>query len=316
MTSHLTLSVFLDRAYTPGKLGISAGQIKQLRSTIAKLNEWAESSPWAKEQAVVPPICLGDLSDELVRTFLADYAATHSPVTTNNKRRDLLALWRFAQEEDYVASPPGRIRKMKEPRRMPQAWRVEEVERLLTECRKQRGELGDTGIEQRIYWPALVLTVYDTGLRIGAVQGILVEDVNLVDHYLVARAECQKPYGDQACAVSRQTAEALWPLVNSPTRRLLFPWPFTPTYLWRRFRRIVEAAGLTAPRRGNHLFHKLRRTNYTYAWAADPRIAVEGAGHASEAVGRKHYLDPTIARQRSSADVLPRPRADPQLRMF
>jgi integrase len=74
--------------------------------------------------------------------------------------------------------------------------------------------------------------------------------------------------------------------------------------VWDKFRQIVDTVGLPAPKSKRNLFHKLRRTTITYCAKIDPAIAQRTAGHRDYATTLRSYVDQTIVRIPSAADVL------------
>ena len=279
-------------AYRP-RLDLSVGYVKQLLTSVRRLEDWHGGR-----------LTPSDFSAELLTAFLADYCAGHAARTVNSKRQALLTLWRFAYRQGRCANPPGEVAKAREPRRIPVAWTITEVERLLAECRRQTGLI--SGLLARYWWPSLVLVIYDTGCRIGAMRQARCIDFSAGEHVLLVRAEHMKGCADRLYWLSDQTTVALAGM-HATTRELLWPWPYHRRTFWTKFRRIVEGAGLSADRRGMSLFHKLRRTNLSYCAAVDLELARAQAGHASSAMTLRHYIDPRIAKTRSAVDVLPRP---------
>jgi len=75
----------------------------------------------------------------------------------------------------------------------------------------------------------------------------------------------------------------------SHRRRLVWDWPYGRRWFFVMARRIIERAGVPCPKRGNHLFHRLRRTSGTLVEANGG----DGARHLgnSRSVFERHYLD-------------------------
>ena len=286
----MTTLVQFARLYPTISLGIKPRSVEQLVVAARQFAAWAGGSlPFAK------------LSDELLTAYLADLARRRRPATVNSKRRAILTVWRAAARKGLV-KPPGEIPKMPEPYRMPEAWTIAEVEYLLAQCRMLDGVVGD--VPRRHWWPALLLTVYDTGGRIGAVRAVQTADYNPSERYVIFRAENQKPNRDELHWLSDQTVAAL-AAVYDPQRSLLFPWPHHRQYLWTYFRRLVDRIGLNGGRNHAALFHKLRRTSGSYIEAAGGDGA-QHLGHLPEVFARS-YRDPRICRRRQ-VDLLPRPK--------
>jgi integrase len=279
--------------YAQNRLGISDGYVEQLRTAIRTLDRWAGR-----------PVDTANLSAGLLTSFLVAYARQVSPATVNSKRCSLLTLWEAAASSGLCQAVERRsVPKAAEHKRIPEAWTVDQIERLVSECRGLRGYLG--GIPRRRWWPSLVLAVWDTGARISALLSSRIVDLDLADRRLLIRAEAQKSRADQLFWLSDSTVASIAGHYST-ARELVWPWPCCRRTLWESFRRIVEAAGLTSSRRGMDLFHKLRRSNLSYTAMVDPELARQQPGHTSVQTTQRHYIDPRIARQRSAVDVLPK----------
>jgi len=241
----------------------------------------------------------GDLApDDVTADVVADWLrslveAGRSPATVNTRRKCLLLL---IGDRD--------VPKLPEPERLPEAWTVDQVERLVAECRAVEGFFQANGLKRSIWWSALAITAYWTGARIGALLAVETADVDLAARSMVARR--RKTRKEKLYWLPDQAVAAVAPLYD-PARERLFPWPHCRRHLWTVFRGIVERAGLPSSTRGMDLFHRLRRTNVSYTAAnGGDDMARRQAGHDSARLTRRHYIDPRIARQESAADVLPR----------
>lgn len=244
-----------------------------------------------------------ELTDESVLGFMAGFSAGRSPVTVNGKRRDLLALWRFAHRKRLVPIGPLDVPKLREPTHVPRAWTVADVETLVAYARTLPGMVA--AVPAKHWWPALVLTIYWSGARISSVMAVRTADYFPGDRYFVSRRE--KNGRERVYWLADQAIAAIAP-VYDPTRPTLFVWDHCRRWLFGRFRRIVEGSGLKASKGGRDLFHRLRRTCLSYCAALDLAIAQQQAGHSRPDTTVKHYIDPTIARPKTAADVLPVPR--------
>jgi integrase len=122
---------------------------------------------------------------------------------------------------------------------------------------------------------------------------------------VIVRAAHQKGRRDRVLPLSDQAVSACIRLHQHTCQcKLLFPCPYRREWLWRRFRAIVEAAGLTTPRGRMGLFHRLRRTSGSLVEANGG----DGSRHLgnTRAVFERSYLDPRII-GRGQVELLPRP---------
>jgi integrase len=166
-----------------------------------------------------------------------------------------------------------------------------------------------------LFWSGLILTIYDTGLRVGALMKLRSADLDLAGRFVKARFGTQKQLADQSLPISRETADRL-AQIHPERRELLFPWPFsTSTTLTNRLRLLLQRAGLPCTKKD--LFHKLRRTNGTYiADIAGEEAAMRQLGHSTLQVTRK-YIDRRKLSAPRLVDQMQRPKSvhgapDPQ----
>lgn len=246
------------------------------------------------------------LSEETLLSLVHRLIAMHrSPRTINGRVGHLLTLWRWSHRRKLTKTPPpSDWEPLSVPRRIPRAWNPEEMARIVAACDSAPRRRTWTGR----HWKALILTIYDTSLRIGCL--LAVPRSCLAGNLLVIPAELQKGGAETAQRLHEQTVAAIESL---PNRDRLFDWPYHPRDIWTRFRSDVLApAGLPVGRRD--LFHKIRRTSYTHVYGRlSPRDATAHAAHTSDLSGA--YLDPILLAQiapRSEAvGVLPRPGQSP-----
>jgi integrase len=289
----MLLSEWVAR-YCDMHLGLSSGGATQLNVAVRRMEAWRGN-----------PVALEELSADAILGFLRSCLSSgQSPATVKSKRTSLLTLWRAAAREG-LAPPVESVPTIKVPQRLPEAWTVEEITRLLAECRKVRGSVGPT--RARDWWPALVLVCYDSGERIGALKAIQLDDFAPTHSSVIVRAAHQKGRMDRVFPLSAETVAACERLHQHDCDcELLFPYPFRRETLWRQFRRIVERAGLSAPKGRMNLFHKIRRSSGTLIESNGG----DGSRHLgnSRAVFERSYLDPRIVGN-GQLDFLPRPAA-------
>ena len=287
-----TLLGYCMDVYIPTRVGMKAASAAQLRCAAKLYN-----------------VRLSELCEVSLSRALANYCRTHAPSTANSKRRAILTLWDAAAFDD-LCRPPNRkrVQRAREFRHVPLAWTTSEIDMLVATSLTVPGELG--GVPKRLWWPSLILAVWNTGARIGSLMTTRTMDCNLAECYILVRAETDKTGSDRFYPLLDQTIASI-ASHYSRDRQLLWPWPWHRRRIWVHFRKIVIAAGLT-PNASMGLFHKLRCSTLSYTAAGDTaaggglELARVQAGHASAQTTLQHYIDPRIARQRSAIDVLPR----------
>lgn len=275
----------LDDLYVPLK-GVSERTQKLYHMTLTSFGRHLGAEPVVEEH----------LSEIPVARFLAHRLRTRSAATARKDRSQLRALWEFAARRGLVSQFP-QMRVINVPERIPEAWMIEEMERLLEACGRRRGTVA--GVPACDFWRAIVLTAYETGERVSAVLSLRWHDVR--GNLVTFRAEDRKGgRRDIVRGISPVVAEAL-EAIRQP-RDLVFEWDRCKANLWRHYGLILKSAGLPTDRKSK--FHRLRKTCASWAAAAglDPQRLLD---HASPVTTRA-YLDPRIVRQAQACDVLPK----------
>ena len=295
----MTLREFFRRCYAPLRLaGCKPGTRQQYEISLNHLGRCVGRDP-----------ILAELTPELVTGCLAGLIDRgRSPATANKYRAHLLALWRYADRRGLVAAQPQLVERFREPKHLPMAWRIEDVVKILKAAAESPGDV--EGIPAAIYWPVLLLTIYETGLRITPVMRLGRSQFDGPQKTIFIPADDQKQKADQLLDLSAETAEAVEHLLSLHGRDAIFPWPFDQTVpqwpaLTRGYRKILCRAGLPTGRKD--LFHRIRKTTASYIEAAGGNATWQ-LGHSSRSVTAV-YLDPRICRRPRQVDLLPRPAA-------
>lgn len=227
---------------------------------------------------------LDDLDDLIVARHLERLIADgRAPGGVNKERDQLVAIWNLAAKKKLVAEFPS-VRRVHQPYRIPWAWTQEEMWRLRISCNMQRGTYA--GIPAKTWWTALHVLLFATGERITAMLSVTWSDLS--GNVLVFPAEIRK--GAKRPGVCTLPAEAMQWLqeIQSPSRELIFPWPYSQSQLYKSYKQILARAELDTSSRSK--FHRMRRSHATHLKVAggDPTISL---GHANPTTTTA-YLDP------------------------
>lgn len=283
----LLLKEFFENYYQPLRLQNvrSKETIRLYNLIIQRFSEFLER-----------PATTEDLSNLVVARFVASRLKVRSPHTAERERNQLIAMWRLANTHRIVDELPD-IKPLALPRKTPKAWTVEQLHQLVVVASGQPGMVGN--IRAGYFWRGLILCLFETAERIGAIMECKPED--LIKNSLTVKAEYRKGgkmsrtyhLSDQTCDLISAISE----------KDRIFYWPRCRTYLWDRFRKISEEAGLYEPRLG---FHTLRRSAASHyaACGMNPSILL---GHCDPRVTER-YLDPRITEENQPKphEVLPK----------
>jgi integrase len=252
-----------------------------------------------------------DQLDQEGDAILADFfqhllKSGRRPATINNKyRAAILAVWRDAVERGLVARSP-RVKKLKEFHNPPDAWSIDEMKRILATAALYRAGEMYGPVRRNLWWCAILLLGYWTGLRRGSLLSIHTRDLDLRKAVLYVPGESMKNRQGQLFALPAEVVRAIRKIMP-PERELLFECPVQPNTVSKHFKALLGAAGI---RPGRHqrlnLFHKLRRTTCTeLAARASTALASSLLGHSDEYVTAR-YIDPTRAKAHDVTKILPR----------
>lgn len=310
----MTLRNFYDDVYRiHHHLASPPGTLVAFRGEINGLQKFFDLQLAA--QGLAPrPVLLDDLSDELVAGAMEwKLNKLDCAVPTANKLlRTIKALWNFARRKKYLTTVPD-LDRLKEPQREPEAWSLDELQRILLAASQRVGKAPRKGmvgeIPADLWWPALILMIANTGVRISAIMAIESAKLNLATGEVFVKAETQKQNADQRFELKPEVVQVL-ALIQPWRHRCVFDdWPFDrqKSLSWPaledHYEQILAAAGLPTTRHDK--FHKLRKTFATFICAeAGPIVAQAMLGHSHMSV-TKRYLDKSKLPGQSARDLLP-----------
>lgn len=292
---------FLNESYAPQRLADSSPDTVNMYRRTVLLFSWFLACDATFE----------NLNEDAVDRFLAwlKQSGGWANATINGYRAELLAIWRHAWRKRKVSELPRDISKLSLPKRVPDAWSTAQVGLILNSAREEQGDI--CGIPACDWWPALILTLYDTGLRIAALMQSRLTDFDPATRWLMIPAEVQKQDADQVFRLPDDTVAAIVAMnERESNREWLFPWPLDPSgqysALRNSYRRILKRAELGISRRD--LFHKMRRTSATAVWKVmGKQAAQDHLGHSSASV-TAGYLDPRqLVAEQSPSERIARP---------
>lgn len=298
------LQDFVREVYAPGHPGISPGSIGQLLNACNLFDRFCV-------EVYEHKVSVQELTESLVTEFMsARLAAGIAPATVNSNRRALMCIWRFAAESGCSVAP-NRVRLVTEPERIPSAWTPAQFKTLLEASKKA------------LYASALrslLLVLYDTDCRFGAVANALISDFDSAAGTLVmteTKTDRQRTY-----PLSPETVQAILAIDRHELKfrhgryfksrprwdgqipvRLIGP-PSCPKRLRKHFTDLLKSCGMSATRKDK--FQRVRRTKYTAVYKAlGKEAASEHAGHRTDM--SRWYLDTRQLVSRSVIDAVPPP---------
>lgn len=238
---------------------------------------------------------LGDLTDELVNDWTSAMldAEILCRRTVHSYRRGLLTLWRYAEEAGHISTRPNRIRRIKVPKVVPSAWTAEQVGKLLNSALALDGYYR-CGVQRATFWAAVVLVIWDSGLRIGDVLRLTVDQVSADGVGCLNQKKTGWPIVFRLSPPAVQAIEA----IRGGGRKRIFGDVISRKTAFITFRKIAAHAGLSGGTK------KIRKSGATAVERQMPGAAQGYLGHRTPTMAYEFYVDPRLL---ESARQLPPP---------
>lgn len=246
---------------------------------------------------------IDDLDDDVFCEFIEWRRESVSAATVNRDLVSLLACWRWGHRIGLIPRWP-QVTLQKVPTRTPIAWTEAEFNQLLATARTWQGDVGSA--PGAIWWPALLLVLFDSGERITACLSLQWSNLSLDSGWARFLAETRKGQReDSLLRLHPETCDAVAPL-RRYCNEYVFDWPYGKKYIWLKYGKLLEAAGL--PNDRSRKFHCIRKTTASYVEAAGGNATL--ALRHSNRTTTLAYLDPRIVTPPQSVDYLWRPNPD------
>lgn len=161
--------------------------------------------PTSDKQSVTDLICTAN--SEFIRGFLTHLGAQqYSAATMARKIATLRSFYKWGERRGYTAANPmTSIRTPRQPKRLPKAIPIEQVEQLLAAP-------GDGDVLSRRD-RAMLETLYSTGIRVSELVGLMVDDLDVTGEALRIRGKGKKerivPLGSHAVGAIQRYLEML-----------------------------------------------------------------------------------------------------------
>lgn len=198
--------------------------------------------------------------------------------TVYGEAQKLLVIWRWlaARADNEVQQP--NVMLPKKFTREPETWTLEEYTRLETSARRCEWFVGE--VPGKVYWPAFIGVMVETGERLGAVHKLQMQHFDFTKLSVRFPAEIRKGQTrDLTRDISLQTARDVQLLGEFRPRR-----PFAALLqnsMYHPWRRLLVDAGLPCGR--DKMYHNLRRYHAT-------QVALQG-GDATRSLD---HSDPRV----------------------
>jgi len=252
-------------------------------------------------------IRLDELTDELAADHFGWMIARGSRrETVNSKRAHLFSIWRFALKHGLVACGPT-INKLLAELDPPDAWSEEEASRIVDATAALKSWQAIGGLPANLYFRAVLLVAWWTGLRRGSLFKLRVADLS--GEWLTVPGAAMKNKRGRRYRLGLDAVEAV-KAISEPARQLLFPQPanrrtrfewFYPYF--NELLRVAEIAPST--RLCMTKLHKWRRTVATHVACSSGVEAASALLNHSGPEVTKRYIDESKLPGHDATALLP-----------
>ena len=185
------------------------------------------------------------------------------------------------------------------PKPRPVAYTAEELQKLIEYARHRKGAIA--GVPAAWFWPTMLMAMFQTGERIGAVLALRWSEVDLDRRTLTFLAATRKGHRE---TITRQISPELAAVLATRQRA-----PNDLVWPWLEDRKIGSAYGslrvmCRKAKVDYHPFHSIRKSTASYMKRAG-KSAKTQLGHSSEEMAETHYYDSRIVGVESALDYLP-----------
>jgi integrase len=260
------------------------------------------------------PAVVADLETSRANEWLAAVAKRAAPRTVLNRKRGLTAVWNYATDRGLaLAYQSRRLRRVRIPRGVVEAWSLDQVEALFAAAKALPGSTA-CGIPAALLMSAVCSIAYETGIRPSDWRRIAWDSIDLKTR--TARFVQHKTGVVHVVGFSVITAEILERLRRYGRERVV---PVGPGSIRRWEVRLFALAGerFGFGRRRGQGIGTLRKSHATAVYLeAGDCAAAESLGHVSgSAVAVRYYIASSATRdpyriELPSGTGKARPRAD------
>lgn len=245
--------------------------VAYLRVTVRRFSEWLKRAA-----------TLDDLEDDAVNRWLASLLDDGlARPSVKGHRGNLLSLWRCAFERDLVKLPPRRVRKIKCPRTLPEAWKLEQLQQLLAAAEKMPGCFRFVPLAWSSYLRAIILTAWDSGLRLSDLLTLRFDQIGSDGALVVTQSKTGGPI------LRRLRPETMAAIAATEHARRELVFGFVQgRQVMQVFGRLTKLAGLSGGTK------KIRKSGASHVPRED---AKEYLGHLSDYLAGRHYIDPRMS---------------------
>lgn len=291
------LSTVLAQYERERLLGKSVETKRLMRVAVRKYSEW-----------LCRDALLSDLNRERVLSYM-EYliqGGTLARASMRTLQERLQALWRFACAKHWLIEGPN-LPLISCPERDPDSWSNADMVAMLQAAKSLDGNMKPGSVMENVpwslFWTVLIMFLYDSAERIGAVTSVKFDDIN--GEWVTFRAEYRKGHTrDRRIKLRQCTLDGvteLRRLTQEKRVKRIFEFPYTATYLWTKFNKVLETAGLPTDRRSK--FHKVRRSCAS-EFEAHGGNATKLLDHTHRGTTKK-YLDPKVVKETQLVDLVP-----------
>lgn len=257
---------------------VKSSTVQQLSCTVSLLSQFLER-----------PAELSDLNDDTINRWIEWLATTNGKHGRPRKRRtiftqrnNIILVWNFACESDRLSQEPKRVKRIKLPVTLPEAWTEQQMATWLAACDKIDGFVASCLAPARLVMRAYSLVAWDTAARAcDLLHNLKWSEISAEGALVIVQEKTGYPV---LCRLRPETMAAIEELCKLSGKDEVFP--FRRETLLHHWNKVKAICGLDGTPK------KIRKTRATSAEQRDRGSAPAILGHVpGSTIAYRHYVD-------------------------
>lgn len=256
---------------------VKDSSVQQLSCTVSLLTQYLGR-----------PATLDDLNDDTINRWVEWMTITpskrgghRSRSTVATQRNNAVLIWNYAWESERIDRQPRRVRKVKRPRTLPEAWTEKQMAQWLAGCSQITGMVAACQAPAKLVIRCYSLLAWDTAARTCDLLKLKRSEISSEGAVVIYQEKTGYPV---LCRLRPETMAAVDELCRLSGKDTILP--FKRETLLRHWNKVKAVTGLDGTPK------KIRKSRATSAEQRDRGSAPVILGHVpGSTIAYRHYVD-------------------------
>lgn len=221
------------------------------------------------------------MTKEDVNNYIKKRLEKYTTITAKTDRTILLALWKFAYENDIIDHMPKNIVQIKQKKSPTKAWTMDECRNMVQNTFKYDNRKTRSGCSLGLFLRVWILIGYESGARFGDIFNFRHSDIESN----ILRWTMSKTGDPMTKILSDQCIKYINEIKSYNNTDIILGWVMGKRQALCSMKQFLTDSGLS----GSSKF--LRRSSATHIEMNNPGYAKLHLGHRTNGLAEKSYLD-------------------------